>query len=82
MQTQTLYTKLSRRLLGGLCTVLTTAIVLAGQAQAVPLLTFDQKVDPATGTLSYNGSGGPLKGTGIYFDSSQGLVRPPTMEIP
>jgi hypothetical protein len=68
MQRQTLYTKLSRRLLGGLCTVLTTAIVLAGQVQATPLLSFDQIVNPPTGTLTYNGSGGSLKGTGIYFD--------------
>jgi PEP-CTERM motif len=71
MQMQTLYTKLSRRLLGGLCTVLTTAIVLAGQVQAEPILIFDQGA--GAGTLSYSGGNGTLKGTGILFDSIIGL---------
>ena len=62
MKTQTLYTKLSRRLLGGLCTVLTTAIILAGQVQAAySLLTRSYR---CWYTLLY-GSGGGFKGTGI-----------------
>lgn len=71
MKMQTVYTKLSRRLLGGLCTVLTTAMVLAGQAQASPLLIFDQGV--GAGTLSYSGGSGALQGTGILFDTIIGL---------
>jgi hypothetical protein len=39
--------------------------------QAAPILTFDQATD--AGTLSYNGVGGPLKGTGIRFDMIKGI---------
>jgi hypothetical protein len=45
--------------------------MLAGQVQAAPILTFDQTTD--AGTLSYNGIGGPLKGTGIRFDMITGI---------
>lgn len=61
------------------CTVIAAFAVLtlavpAGVA-AQPLIDF-QVIAPTTGTISYNGLGGPLVGTGIDVDSVVGLDTP------
>lgn len=49
-------------------------VALPAGAWAVPTLSFDQLVD--AGTLSYDGTGGSLVGTGIRFDSVTGAGTP------
>jgi PEP-CTERM motif len=71
MQIRTSYSKTIRRFLNGLGMLLTATMVLAGQAQAAPLLSFDQLHDG--GTLSYDGVGGVLQGRNIRFDSIIGV---------
>jgi hypothetical protein len=71
MQIHTSSSKTLRRFLSGLCALLTTVVVFAEQGSAAPILSFDQLHDG--GTLSYNGTGGVLKGSGIRFDSIIGV---------
>jgi hypothetical protein len=71
MQIRTSYSETLRRFLNGLGMLLTAVVVLAGQAQAAPILTFDQLHNG--GTLSYNGTTGALKGRNIIFESIIGV---------
>jgi hypothetical protein len=68
------FVQCSRHLVGGLCMILSTIVLWAGQAYATPILNFDQVHNG--GTLSYDGNGGPLKGTNIRFDFIVGEDTP------
>ena len=58
----------------GLCLVLVFSLPLAGPAQAMPILDFDQV--GGGGTLQYDGAGGPMIGTAIVFETLLGTGTP------
>jgi PEP-CTERM motif len=66
MRSRTWFVQCSRRLVGGLGMILSAIVLWAGQSSAAPILSFDQLHDG--GTLSYDGTGGVLKGKDIRFD--------------
>jgi PEP-CTERM motif len=75
MQTQfTSHVKRLGSVLGGLLTACVLTLGVAKHASAVAHLDFDQILDG--GTLSYNGTGGPLVGTDIRFDFIKGVGTP------
>lgn len=52
------------------------SVLWAASAQAAPIISFDQTAPIAGGTVSYDGEGGALIGTGIPFDRVGGLDTP------
>jgi hypothetical protein len=75
MQTQvTSHVKRLGSVLGGLLSACVLTLGVAQQASAMAHLDFDQILDG--GTLSYNGTGGPLVGTNIRFDFIKGVDTP------
>jgi PEP-CTERM motif len=74
MRSHTWFVQCSRRLVSGLGILLSTIVLWAGQSSATAILSFDQLLDG--GTLSYNGTGGVLKGEDIRFDFIVGQDTP------
>ncbi len=56
--------------------VVLALLLVPGIALAVPTITFDTTPGGAGGTLTYDGAGGPLVGTGIVFVDILGVDTP------